>query len=174
MDTMTTTEGVASDESRQTEHAEAEDSTLVDETSLLCKRRKLYPGLYANNEQVSNAIEEFAVISSYDKGRPRLESEYNLAESCIEIDLEEGGNTNNGSENSYEQPHHATQRGAGADSYTNADIWGVMPAKEPNFLVSCHICNRQVNTLRFAPHLDKCMGLGWGRAAATNQRWKDV
>lgn len=47
------------------------------------------------------------------------------------------------------------------------DIWGKMPPKEPKQMLKCHICKRQVNTLRFAPHLDKCMGIGTTvRAAA--------
>lgn len=47
------------------------------------------------------------------------------------------------------------------------DIWGKRPPKEPKQLVECLICGRQVNTLRFAPHLDKCMGIGTTvRAAA--------
>jgi len=52
-------------------------------------------------------------------------------------------------------------------SYTQADIWGRIPTKEPKFLVQCSICNRMVNTLRFAPHLDKCMGIGTTLRAAT-------
>ena len=47
------------------------------------------------------------------------------------------------------------------------DIWGKAPPKEPKDMVECLICGRQVNTLRFAPHLDKCMGIGTTvRAAA--------
>lgn len=52
-------------------------------------------------------------------------------------------------------------------SYTQADIWGRIPTKEPKFLVKCSICNRMVNTLRFASHLDKCMGIGTTVRAAT-------
>ena len=47
------------------------------------------------------------------------------------------------------------------------DIYGRAPPKEPKDMIDCHICGRQVNTLRYAPHLDKCMGIGTTvRAAA--------
>lgn len=50
---------------------------------------------------------------------------------------------------------------------THLDIYGRAPPKEPKDMISCHICGRQVNTLRYAPHLDKCMGIGTTvRAAA--------
>jgi Sgf11 (transcriptional regulation protein) len=35
------------------------------------------------------------------------------------------------------------------------DIWGNCHPKEPKYMVDCLICGRQVNTLRFSPHLDK-------------------
>ena len=41
------------------------------------------------------------------------------------------------------------------------DIWGNYPAKEPkDLMIACPICQRMVQVARFAPHLDKCMGLG--------------
>ncbi|CAB9508606.1 expressed unknown protein [Seminavis robusta] len=47
------------------------------------------------------------------------------------------------------------------------DIWGRCNPKEPKEMMDCLICGRQVNALRFAPHLDKCMGIGTTvRAAA--------
>ena len=41
----------------------------------------------------------------------------------------------------------------------HSDIWGRLPPKEPKQTCRCQICGRHVSTLRFAPHLDKCMGL---------------
>lgn len=41
------------------------------------------------------------------------------------------------------------------------DIWGNIPQKEPvKKSVDCPICGRSVSAIRFAPHLDKCLGLG--------------
>eukprot|EP00565_Helicotheca_tamesis_P009339 CAMPEP_0185734312 /NCGR_PEP_ID=MMETSP1171-20130828/22122_1 /TAXON_ID=374046 /ORGANISM="Helicotheca tamensis, Strain CCMP826" /LENGTH=214 /DNA_ID=CAMNT_0028404273 /DNA_START=4 /DNA_END=645 /DNA_ORIENTATION=- len=38
------------------------------------------------------------------------------------------------------------------------DVWSRVPPKDPGNVL-CSICGRQVNALRFAPHLDKCMGM---------------
>ena len=52
---------------------------------------------------------------------------------------------------------------------SHIDIWGNTPPKEPKTLATCSICGRKVSALRFAPHLDKCMGIGTTvRAAAAN------
>ena len=39
------------------------------------------------------------------------------------------------------------------------DIWGRYPAKEPARLLECTVCCQKVNGLRFASHLDKCLGI---------------
>jgi len=47
------------------------------------------------------------------------------------------------------------------------DIYGNHPLKEPKAAIDCHVCGRQVPTSKFAPHLDKCLGIGTTvRAAA--------
>lgn len=45
---------------------------------------------------------------------------------------------------------------------SHCDIWGRVPAKEPVEWIECSVCNKatKVNALRFASHLDKCMGIG--------------
>ena len=48
----------------------------------------------------------------------------------------------------------------------HTDIWGRIPPKEPKQNVECRICGRQVSALRFAPHLDKCMGLSMARGSS--------
>lgn len=52
-------------------------------------------------------------------------------------------------------------------SYAQSDVWGRIPPKEPKYMVRCGICNRLVNAMRFAPHLDKCMALGVGSRLTT-------
>mmetsp|Transcript_27593 Transcript_27593/g.40607 ORF Transcript_27593/g.40607 Transcript_27593/m.40607 type:complete len:185 (+) Transcript_27593:1602-2156(+) len=47
------------------------------------------------------------------------------------------------------------------------DVWGRAPPKDPGNTL-CTVCGRQVNTLRFAPHLDKCMGIGTLRGGYGN------
>ena len=48
------------------------------------------------------------------------------------------------------------------------DIYGRLVSKEPKQLVVCLQCSRPVSGLRFAPHLDKCMGLGVGSRLTSN------
>lgn len=43
------------------------------------------------------------------------------------------------------------------------DIWGRVPPKEPKQNVECRICGRMVSASKFAPHLDRCMGLSMSR-----------
>ena len=53
--------------------------------------------------------------------------------------------------------------GGGSSVSNNCDIWGRVPPKEPSNLTKCSNCGRMVSALRFAPHLDKCMGIGNSR-----------
>ena len=46
---------------------------------------------------------------------------------------------------------------------SSLDIWGRIPPKEPKITVKCQNCGKSVSAIRFAPHLDKCMGLGTSR-----------
>ncbi|GKY93101.1 hypothetical protein MPSEU_000278300 [Mayamaea pseudoterrestris] len=134
---------------------------LNDEDSRIAhleQRRKLYPGLYKTNEEAQAAIEKYAVeeIADINK-RARLDS------SCLSDDI------------GVEEPI-AVKMESNEDTatklrrpiYSNADIWGAIPAQEPKYLVECQICNRQVAVSRFAPHLDKCMGLGTVRGNVGN------
>jgi hypothetical protein len=40
------------------------------------------------------------------------------------------------------------------------DIWGRIPPKEPRRTATCTLCGRHLSALRFAQHLEKCMGIG--------------
>ena len=46
---------------------------------------------------------------------------------------------------------------------TDVDVYGERPPVEPPDMLECAHCQRQVHPLRFAPHLDKCMGVGGRR-----------
>lgn len=125
------------------------------------QRRKLYPGLYATTRDLQQAIEAYAVVDIADfRKRPRLDSSWQrLESSAIEAVVADDGvkEDTGGSEAPLIKP-----------IYSNADIWGNIPPKEPKYLVECQICRRQVAVSRFAPHLDKCMGLGTVRGAVGN------
>jgi Sgf11 (transcriptional regulation protein) len=114
------------------------------------ERRSLYPGLYESEEDVQRAMEEYAV--EVPAQRPRR------------MTLAEDPENDEGDKESPSTPTVMTRQ----QTFAQSDVWGRNPPKEPKEMVECSICNRQVNTLRFAPHLDKCMGIGTTvRAAAS-------
>jgi hypothetical protein len=135
-------------------------------SSPLEHRRKLYPGLYKTDEEAQAAIEKYAVELPDTYKRPRLDSAWqrlansaNTADDDALVPKDDDAAADHGTSL---QPK-ATQL-----IYSNADIWGAIPPKEPKYMVECQICNRQVAASRFAPHLDKCMGLGTLRGAVTS------
>lgn len=50
------------------------------------------------------------------------------------------------------------------------DIWGRIPPKEPSYPVDCTVCGRQISSMRFAQHLEKCMGLSTRPLAGISNR----
>ena len=50
---------------------------------------------------------------------------------------------------------------------SDRDIWDKFPLKEPKDPIVCPACGRTINTIRFALHLDKCMGIGTTVRSAT-------
>ncbi|KNC71463.1 hypothetical protein SARC_15998, partial [Sphaeroforma arctica JP610] len=44
--------------------------------------------------------------------------------------------------------------------YAGLDIYGQKQEKNAADWVRCKNCNQSVNSSRFAPHLEKCMGMG--------------
>ena len=138
-----------------------EDDMRLPLSLRLERRRKLYPGLYETNEELQQAMETYAVVDVSDLSkRPRLDSTWQRLEtSSIDSAADEviKEEVAVGSEAPLTKP-----------IYSNSDIWGNIPLKEPKHLVECLVCKRQVAVSRFAPHLDKCMGLGTVRGAVGN------
>lgn len=54
------------------------------------------------------------------------------------------------------------------------DIWGNIPLKEPKELLLCPVCHRSINALRFAPHLEKCMGIHYASGFVDDDDDTDV
>ncbi|EKU21621.1 hypothetical protein NGA_2025900, partial [Nannochloropsis gaditana CCMP526] len=50
------------------------------------------------------------------------------------------------------------------------DIYGRVPPKEPRYNFQCSACARSVSVLRYAPHLDKCLGKNKSGRSAGSQR----
>lgn len=52
----------------------------------------------------------------------------------------------------------------------SVDIYGRVPPKEPKYPFQCSACGRGVSVLRYAPHLDKCLGKNKMARNAGSQR----
>ena len=103
---------------------------------------------YTNNNTTTNGKQQNSTVKTPD---PAISATTN----------------NNNNNNSSKPPVTASSNSTFSNNTSHLDIWGKAPAKEPKEMIECLICGRQVNTLRFAPHLDKCMGIGTTvRAAA--------
>jgi hypothetical protein len=160
---------------------------LLLKESTLKKRRLLYPEIYGRNSNAIEAqLELFAVeipctfTRQPARREPPLMSSEELAilhppsdaEAPVEATADAGGASENGSLSAsaalQPQPQAPTMGvSTRQSSYTQKDIWGRIPSKEPKYLVTCSICKRSVAASRFAPHLDKCMGLGVGARSAS-------
>ena len=111
-------------------------------------RQELYPDLYENQDDVNRALEKYVVEKPAK--RPRSDSSYPEQDTASVKD----------------EAASETKSIISTRQQALTDIWGRNPPKEPKELVECSICQRQVNTLRFAQHLDKCMGIGTTTRAA--------
>lgn len=123
-------------------------------------RRDIYPSLYRTDQDMEQALEEYVteVPPPNKRLRRKASMESNTSEYKSVEDLEPAETT--------EQAVTMVTRG---QITTSHDIWGRIPPKEPKAAAKCPVCSRYVSTLRFAPHLDKCMGIGTtSRAAAQN------
>lgn len=124
-------------------------------SSEVFNRQKLYPELFKSEKDIAKALEEYGVeaplpLEQQHSGKTSKTSKYAQRHSTAE----NASNTNN-------------TAGMVTRQQSQTDIWGRIPTKEPKDL-ECSICGRQVNGLRFAPHLDKCMGIGTTSRAASS------
>jgi hypothetical protein len=124
-------------------------------------RLTLY-GVYASAAELERDLETFCVERSDHRGDARAAHDAVLEDSGTQpssLDSAAPSNTN-------PAPVLTTRQTTSAEK----DIWGHYTLKEPTNAVPCPVCARPINTLRFAPHLDKCMGIGSlvrGAAAST-------
>lgn len=75
-------------------------------------------------------------------------------------------NTDSGTDDTSQKSICQSAENSGRDS--SYDIWGRIPSKEPKTTVKCQNCGKNVSAIRFAPHLDKCMGLGTSRGSSSS------
>ena len=124
-------------------------------------RRDVYPSIHRTYREMDQSLEEY-VTEVPPPPNKRLRRKVSVEIGTSEHNTEDGGVEGEPSEPS------ATMVTRG-QSTTSHDIWGRIPPKEPKATAKCPVCSRHISTLRFAPHLDKCMGIGTtSRAAAQN------
>ena len=125
-------------------------------------RSELYPDIYGRKEDDKNngnvkdpetELKKYAVFYPEPRKRRRLED----AAKKSPVDT---ANTTTDQAAGQQQQQSSGGTQAPPPAAAHLDIYGKMPAKEPAQMVPCTVCGRQVNTLRYAPHLDKCLGIG--------------
>jgi hypothetical protein len=139
-------------------------------------RQEIYPELY--KDQKDEEVQ--ATLEKYSTEVPKLLQKRSYSEM---VDTEGGGGGGGGGENTTKDikdiaASTTTIDGGGTGSsqpdpevvaitptmqtrhsVNHLDIWGRIPPREPKQTCECQVCGRHVSTLRFAPHLDKCMGI---------------
>jgi hypothetical protein len=134
---------------------------------LVSSRMELYPGLYENEEGVREALDKYG--TELPAKRPKLSAPTESSDGRETADKNDPYASNDNAGTS--SVHVMTRQQANPQT----DIWG-RPPRPPSENVECSVCNRQVSTVRFAPHLDKCMGIGTtsraGGASASSTRNK--
>ncbi|GAX16146.1 hypothetical protein FisN_3Hh373 [Fistulifera solaris] len=126
---------------------EDKKSSVSVEESILLERMALYPGLYKSVDELKDDL----VANGVEYVKRDTPIQYNIDSTEVTEPTTESD-------------------GIMTRQQTQVDIWGRLPNKEPETMIDCPLCKRLVNTLRFAPHLDKCMGIGtMSRASAPSR-----
>jgi hypothetical protein len=133
-------------------------------------RRELYPTLYSDDDDdslVQKKLDQYVTtVPESHIEREAEEMEGAVADATMDgVNVEEAAGSTAAPPPASEPPTPVLPT-----TTQQQDIWGKTPLKEdPNRFAVCRICGRHVSTLRFAPHLDKCMGLNnTTRTAAAN------
>jgi Sgf11 (transcriptional regulation protein) len=117
-------------------------------------RKEVYPQIYDSADDIEEKLERYAteqpLVKRFKPNRELLQL----------VDGDEGSPTESVENN-------PTNDRVTRHQQNHTDIWGRIPPKEPKEMTFCSICSRHVSVVRFAPHLDKCMGIGTTTRAAT-------
>lgn len=133
-------------------------------------RQEIYPELYNGKDPsvVREALERYATDQPSPR-RSRKRKLHTSVETTRAATAPKPATGDNESDEDFQDPSiPEEEEPAAQQTITHLDIWGRMPPKEPKQTCACRLCGRHVSTLRFAPHLDKCMGLSTARGSAGN------
>jgi hypothetical protein len=132
------------------------------EESLLEMRRKLY-GVYDSTDDLRNALHTYQIVAGPPNGDA---SKQWTDEKSLPLSNETDATKSTTVASRATPPTNATNHSI------HRDVWGKVPGKEAKEPIICPSCGRLFSTMRFALHLDKCMGLGATTRAATLQNQK--
>ena len=128
------------------------------EESLLRLRMKLY-GVYDTPEALREALQRDGVDTGETTITYSTTEETRRSSTVPSNDNSEIGSTPS-----------AVPVSANTRQSTDRDVWGRFPKKEADQPILCPSCARPFSTMRFAFHLDKCMGIGaTSRSASVNK-----
>jgi hypothetical protein len=127
-------------------------------------RQEIYPELY--NGKSPSEVKE--MLEKYATDQPTTRSRKRKLPSTTTTTTKPVTGGDNESDEDFQDPSTPEEQPASQQTITHLDIWGKMPPKEPKQTCACRLCGRHVSALRFAPHLDKCMGLSTARGSAGN------
>jgi hypothetical protein len=131
-------------------------------------RQQIFPELYKDKDpaEIQEILDKYATEVPTTRTRKR-KCRHNVSKpttTTTTTALEKGALTEKDDDEDFkdtasepEPPQEPTMQTR--HSINHLDIWGRVPAKEPKQNCECQLCGRHVSTLRFASHLDKCMGL---------------
>lgn len=132
-------------------------------------RRDIYPSVHPTDDDMEESLQEYVTEVPPSKRLRRMESTENNSNSSQNEQVVTVETTTTTTTETSTQQTSSTMVTRGHHASTTTDIYGRVPPKEPKTTAKCPVCSRYVSTSRFAPHLDKCMGIGtMSRAAAQN------
>ena len=149
----------------------------------LKRRRELYSTIHSSDDTMKRSLEYYATnrpleeveeqphLPLHPHQRQQIEGKEQMKEGSIgscpqsKRTKESAAATDQHQQQKQQQTPEPTIVTRHQQNHT--DIWGNTPPKEPKAQTRCNVCGKNVGVSRFAPHLDKCMGIGTTvRAAA--------
>jgi hypothetical protein len=128
-------------------------------------RQDIFPELYIDKDpaEIQEVLDHYATESPNRHSRKRKLRHTNTNKSTSSRagskDDEHAESENDNDDEDFKEQAEPKPTMQSRQTINRLDIWGRMPPKEPTHPCECKLCGRHVSTLRFASHLDKCMGL---------------
>jgi hypothetical protein len=131
-------------------------------------RPEIYPELYEGQDDttIQDTLEKYSTYVPNPRKRPHRKVSSSAGnDQALDDTKSTGGASESNTPEKAAAPTMQTRH-----TINHSDIWGRTPPKEPKQACECNICGRFVSTSRFAPHLDKCMGLSTRPATGNPSR----